>query len=511
MMDATLPRKFHWEDQKLARLRVAMLASRPLLVLGLTASLSFAIYVFLLAQPLNLFEYLPHGRLDGVYIYRDKPFNQVRLLIAFLLLSGLYLWGWLAAQKAQGRRAWLIITGGALACGGVLLFMAPFDAADIYDNIMHARILGVYGGDPYLQTGKDYRSDPFYRYMAWKASPSAYGPGWEYPAAATARLAGDDLVANVLAFKLLPGFFWLASLGLVGIYQRRVAPDQALGSVYLLAWNPTVLYSTWGNGHNDITMVFWILLATWMMARRHYTATFLAILGGALVKYVPLLILPAGGWLVWSELEDKRGRARFIILTTIASLTLVCLAYYPIWAGPQTLTIERRSQLFTSSIPAVLFNVLKNGSNQKPVAHAISLVAAGITGSFALWRGWRARLERPPESLPRAGFDILTFYLLLTCLWFQQWYTIWIVGLAAVLSPGYRRRFAVFFSLAALSKQFLTGPLIFRPRPLLPQPELEIVFTLGVLGLPWLYWLAAYWTSRRAEVHRLVPISEIES
>jgi len=509
-MDAALSNKLHWEGEKPARRRVDLLTSRPLLVLGLTASLSLAIYIFLLARSLNLFEYLPQGRLDGVYIYRDKPFNQVRLLTAFLLLSALYLWGWLAAQKAQDWRAWLVTGGGALVCGGVLLFMAPFDAADIYDNIMHARILGVYGGDPYLQTGKDYRSDPFYRYMAWKVSPSAYGPGWEYPAAATARLADDGLAANVLAFKLLPGCFWLASLGLVAVYQRRVAPGQALGSFYLLAWNPTVLYSTWGNGHNDITMVFWMLLAVWMLARRHYSATFLALLGGALVKYIPLLILPAAGWIVWGELEDKRRRMRFIILTTIASLALVWLAYYPIWAGPQTLTIERRSQLFTSSIPSILFNVLADGSNQKPLAHAISLVAAIVTGSFSLWRGWRARLESPPESLPRAGFDILTFYLLLTCLWFQQWYTIWIVGVAAILSPGYRRRFAVFFSLAALSKQFLAGPLIFRPKPILTQPGLEIVFTLGVLGLPWLYWLAAYWTSRRGETQRLNLGSELK-
>jgi hypothetical protein len=511
MTVATLPGKLHLGRRNLERIRSAVLVSHPLLVLGLSASLSFTVYLFFLARPLNLFEYLPQGRLDGVYIYRDKPFNQVRLLVTFLLLSGLYLWGWLAAKKAQGWRAWLLTGGGALACGVALLFMAPFDAADIYDNIVHARILGIYGGNPYLQTGKDYRSDPFFRYMAWKASPSAYGPAWEYPAAVTARLAGDNLVANVLAFKILPGFFWLVSLGLVAVYLSRVAPREALGGVYLLAWNPTVLYSTWGNGHNDISMMLWILLATWMLARRHYSAAFLSILGGALVKYIPLLILPAAGWIIWNELGSQRQRVRFTLLAAIASLALIWLAYSPIWVGPQTLSIERRTQLFTSSIPAIISHLFNQGGNQTLAEHVISLVAAAITGAFALWRGWRARLEGAPEALPRAGFDILTFYLLLTCLWFQQWYTTWLVGLAAVLSPDYRRRFAIFFSLAALSKQLLAGPLLFRPRPILPQPELEMAFTLGVLGLPWLYWLASYWTSRRSASYRTIPGQEIRS
>jgi len=388
--------------------------------------------------------------------------------------------------------------------------MTPFDSADIYDNIVHARILGVYGGNPYLQTGKDYRGDPFFSYMAWKASPSAYGPAWEYAAAVTARLAGDRLIANVLAFKLLPGSLWLASLGLVAVYLKRVAPGQALEGVYLLAWNPTVLYSTWGNGHNDIAMVLWMLLAAWMLARRRYIAVFLAILGGALVKYIPLLILPAAGWIIWAELGDNRQRTRVIILTAIASLVIICLAYSPVWIGLKTLSIERRSQLFTSSIPAVIFHLLEKGGDPKSAARAISMVAAAITGAFALWRGWSARLESTPEALPRAGFDILTFYLLVTCMWFQQWYTIWLVSLAAVLSTGYRRRFAIFFSLAALSKQLLSGPLIFKPKPIMSQPGLEIVFTLGVLGLPWLYWLASYGTARRKAVYPSVTSAEMQ-
>ena len=95
------------------------------------------------------------------------------------------------------------------------------------------------------------------------------------------------------------------------------------------------------------------------------------------------------------------------------------------------------------------------------------------------------------------AFDTLAFYLLFTCLWFQQWYTVWLVGLAAALPAGHRRRFAAFFSMAALSKKFLFGPLIFWPDPKYTQPTAEILFTLSVLGLPWLYYLSKpVWRAR---------------
>jgi hypothetical protein len=57
-----------------------------------------------------------------------------------------------------------------------------------------------------------------------------------------ARLVGDGVLANVLAFKLLGGFFWADSVGLVALILRQVAPQPVLAGVILLAWNPVILY-----------------------------------------------------------------------------------------------------------------------------------------------------------------------------------------------------------------------------------------------------------------------------
>jgi hypothetical protein len=95
-----------------------------------------------------------------------------------------------------------------------------------------------------------------------------------------------------------------------------------------------------------------------------------------------------------------------------------------------------------------------------------------------------------------AAFAILTFYLLLTCLWFQQWYAVWPLGLIPLLPTGYLAGSGVFFGFAVMLK-----PLVFEPLWLWPYPQpdrswLELRLGPAVLGLPWLATLAALWLDR---------------
>jgi hypothetical protein len=85
------------------------------------------------------------------------------------------------------------------------------------------------------------------------------------------------------------------------------------------------------------------------------------------------------------------------------------------------------------------------------------------------------------------SFNILLFYLLLTCTWFQQWYAVWPLGIAALLPPGPTVYLAMMLGgYTLLSKQIIFGPLIYRLHPF-PGAWREIWFAPTVLGLPWLY------------------------
>lgn len=469
--------------------------SSPALLLAGVALISALIYWYAIVKPTNLLGLYQQARLDGSTPYwRDPQFRQ-HYVLAFAALGVLYWMSWRLALRTRGMWAWAVVAGGFVVFAVALLFFYPIDAADIFDNIMHGRMIWLYGANPFLQTASRYAQDPFYRYMAWKYAPSAYGPLWEMMASGASALAGDGVIANVLTFKLLPAAFLGGSLAWIAIILRRMAPQRALAGVLLLGWNPVVLYETFGNGHNDMVMVFWILAAACALVYKRYTLATLALVVGALVKFIPILFIPLVVWLALRDQPDRRARLRFLILSAAVGSMLIILAYVPFWHGLATLSVTRRLRLFSGSLPAFIYQVLRDQIGVKQAASLVGMSAAYLTALFALWQSWRASRDRSWFSFSRAAFNIMMFYLLVTCLWFQQWYTLWPLAIAALLPPGHFSTLAVLFSFTAINKQFIVGPVLFAKRPFPPQPWLELRFAVGMLAIPWMYTLFTMWRS----------------
>jgi hypothetical protein len=175
---------------------------------------------------------------------------------------------------------------------------------------------------------------------------------------------------------------------------------------------------------------------------------------------------------------------------------LVVLAYAPFWNGLQTLGLELRRELFTTSLPAVAYALLEEPLGEERAASAVSLVAAFITALFALWQGVRASRDPSWQSFVQAAFAILIFYLLLTCLWFQQWYAVWPLGLIPLLEAGHFVWLGVTFSFAVLAKPLIFEPLWLWPHPSPDRSWLELRLGPAVLALPWFLALVALWMDR---------------
>jgi len=464
----------------------------------IVAVLSASVYGLMFMQPFNvialqnrpLFDLREAGKSDALIVWKQ--------IAAFAALGGLYWLGWHAALRVRTRAAWIIVLSGALIFGGLLLFVYPFDAADLFDNIMHGRILGIHGANPFQDVAAQFKNDPIFRYTAWRSSVSAYGPLWEIFAGFMTRLAGNGLIANVILFKLALGGLLAMCAALIAVILRRIAPERRLAGVVLLIWNPVVLFETIGNGHNDIAMMVWVLLAAWCVLKRHYTLAVLALIGGALIKYIPLLLIPIVAALAWRDLAHHRARLRCVVVTAVIAAGVIVAAYAPFWHSLDTLSIERRANLFTTSLPAVIYFQLQASVPSDAAGKAVSLTAAGITALASLALAVRAWRDRSELSFARSAFYLLMFYLLLTCLWFHQWYAVWPLAVAALLPPGHAPRLAALFSYTALIKPLIMGPLLFWQKPLPPQALRETLLGPVVMSLAWLYTVYALWATWRA-------------
>jgi alpha-1,6-mannosyltransferase len=491
-----------------SRIEAASDAVAPEYILALAAILMVLVYAVAFVRPFGLLRYWRQPLLDLQKMSAFMPLGRWGLLAGFAAQALLYYAGWRAALAARGRLAWSIVIGGGAAAGVVLLFLLPFDAADIFDNIVHGRILGVYNQNPFVAVGAQFPHDPFVPYMAWPGWPSAYGPFWEVLAAVTARLAGNAIVVNVIAFKLLGGLFLGLSVAMVASILSDMAPERALAGTLLLAWNPIVLYETLGHGHNDIVMLFWVLAAVRLQMNRSYTTAIVALLGGALVKFIPVLFVPAAGLLALRDLPDLRSRARFVVVTGLVAAVLVVVAYGVFWHGPGTLTIDRRETMLTTSLPAWVWAWLRQSFPHKYVASdlakSIGRIAAGLTIVYALWEGVRAWRDRSWLSLARSALHVTLFYLLVTCLWFQNWYAIWPLGLAALFPAGYELGLAQLLGFVTLSKPLLVAPMVFARTPFPNQVWRELRLGPAVLALPWIgALLALAWAIRRGLARHL--------
>jgi len=267
----------------------------------------------------------------------------------------------------------------------------------------------------------------------------------------------------------------------------RAAPERALQGVCLFAWNPLVIYETAGNGHNDIVMVFFILLGVWALLRGRFTSAALALVAGALIKFIPMLLLPVALAAGLRALPTLRSRLYYSFITGVACVVLIAASFAPFWRGGDILGLQRRASLFTTSLPAVVQAQLEPSLGAEVSQRIVARVAALLMGAVVLLQAWRT-WRRPGWLTPvRASAHILLFYLLFTCLWFQPWYALWPLALAAILPEGATARLAVLLSYAALWKTIVFDYFLYRGGPLPPRVWRESLLGPATLGLAWLY------------------------
>jgi hypothetical protein len=399
--------------------------------------------------------------------------------------------------------------------------MYPVDAADIYDYIIRGRMSAVYGLNPLHDTPEKVWRDPFYNFAAWREVTSAYGPAWEMIAALTSRLAGDDRIANVVAYKLVAVLGYLATILLIGLTLRRIAPERVLLGVYLFAWNPLVVYMTGGTGHNDLVMTALVIGSLYFLVRGWYVASTMTALVGALIKFIPLMLIPVIALVALRELPT-RLRIRYLIACALLGPLLLIIFFGPFWTGWETLSLERRTRMFTGSmatlvrqslIPVLDHKPSDTYNSETPITNGVvNTVALGLFGLFYLYQ--LAQLWRQPRPLDTsypiyAVTAIIVFYLLVSSVWFQSWYAVWAVALIALLDNTLLRRLMLLFSYLVTWQPFLYNYVTLRPGGWMPLPWRDLIPIGTFMGGAWAY-AGWSWLSTRQRRRDSLPSNDLE-
>jgi hypothetical protein len=418
-----------------------------LLAAAVAMALLYAVWVvWVPLLPTNLYTpLLDLGKITG---YRWQSAALYLLIVLLLYLA--YAFGYRSIARSKTYRTWWIFAAGGLF-SAELLFAYPATAADIFSYVADGRLLALHQSNPFMVAPNINPSDAILPFLAYPNEPSQYGPVWVLLSGALASIAHADLLAEVMLYKLCAALVLLGGGAFIYWIARRLSgePRRAQASAYLYVCNPLLLWEMVGNGHNDGLMMLFGLAAAWLFVVGRGVLVLPAVAAGALVKAPVGLIAPILFIGVW-----RRGRAA-AVEGILLSVALALVVYRPFWQGPETLTILRRTDLFTASLASVVRLAVEPNlgiADASSLARTISLTAFAVIAVICLLLAIKA--ESDADVLRSAYFMLLAALLLLTT-WFQAWYVVWPFALGAALAEPRRHLEVGLLSLGGLLQYFV--------------------------------------------------------
>lgn len=431
-----------------------------------------------------------------------------------------------------GSRAILpVIVGGWLLASAVLLGVAPGgESHDVFDYLFRGRMWAESGGNPLADVPSQFAKAPFYKYVAWHSHVDTYGPIWEIasggvsvlvrlwltasgrwssglPSCPASAESCEMLLTYVIGYRLLA--ITLAGVGgwLIYAIVRRSRPTQASVALLIWLWNPLLLVASAVGAHNDFVMLVLLLLMLWAFQRQYWVVGLLAFVLAAHVKLTVLILAPVIGLWLARRIGWRRALTRGAAVLAIA-IPLSWLLYAPLggW-GTLPRMLHERSSLVANSPWQLLYQILYvNRQWPKTTVHDLTVYGptvlfgmAALAICLARFGYWRRALVRVVNdyALWSTATIVTVVYLAVGSFWFQHWYVLWVLAVAALLPDSrFTRSVLPWLCLGALAANILSDLL-----PWLRMWQLDrtqvIAIVNGAIWLPALVAAGYAWRRRR--------------
>ncbi len=285
------------------------------LIVG-AGGITTAIYLlFVLAFPITVWWNHPHtadsadaindmGRITGYSAFAAVAFVAALLVLFACQFAALQGVARIPQFGASSRlNMWLrrsVFLFPALF-GMIMVWMQPVTTTDLYGYVARGYLYAQLHQNPMITKATLLPGG-----LTVDRPPSPYGPAWMVVTALVSEVAGNNLLANMLLYKLIGFVGVIAAIWLVDYLARKLYPERRLRIIVLFGWCPLLIFDAIGNGHNDIIMMVFVLAAFALMLNRHARAAFVFLVLGALTKYVSAVFIPL--WLVYELRAESRAR-----------------------------------------------------------------------------------------------------------------------------------------------------------------------------------------------------------
>jgi hypothetical protein len=320
------------------------------------------------------------------------------------------------AKPARSTVVLILVFAGLFRLA--ILFAPPFLSDDIYRYVWDGRVQAA-GINPYVHLPTDpslahLRDAELYpRINRRDYARTIYPPGAQIIYFLATRVS-----TSITWMKaVMVGFDAITICGLIMLFTSFKIPVQR---VLIYAWHPLIVWEFAGSGHVDAALIAFIAIA--LLARRHnwQTLTGVALAGATLIKFFPVLLLPA-----LYQRRDWKLPVVFVLTLVVAYLPYLSagmnvLGFLPSYAQEEGLSDGSRFYLLNLS--RRLFGQTHPSAEAYIIFALLLLLIAGV---------WSLRkFEENNGYIQNASTIALLFTILLSP--HYAWYFAWLVPFMSI-------------------------------------------------------------------------------
>lgn len=326
----------------------------------------------------------------------------------------------------------------------ITIFSFPSLSTDVFDYISSNRVLFVHNSNPWIVPPETFPEDEFIYLGSWKFRPSVYGPVQFIFSSTIHLFAGENLIANIIGFKIIHLTFVVATIIMLIKWFKENSPSRLAYGIVFFAWNPLLLIEIVGNAHNDIIMAFFTLLSVYWLSKNQEVKASLSLALAVLAKIAAIIYIPI---IILNFLINNKKKKAILFSSTSAVFTI--LGFLSLRQGLFGLikNLNTQLELYLRSLPTIIrFIFIKLGLDQTKANMFEKLITLPLFSLMLI----RAFLKKKFNKLIESMVVIMLLYFLIAAPMLQPWYIVWILPLAALMVQGRLQNVILVFTLSSL-------------------------------------------------------------
>jgi alpha-1,6-mannosyltransferase len=230
--------------------------------------------------------------LTAVGLYQQKRNDIDGFVMVALVQAAVYLLSvGLVWNRRTSWRALVVILAVAALSRLLVLCAPPYLSSDIYRYVWDGRVEGA-GINPYRYIPVDPHLDRLRDPQIFpRINRSTYAPTIYPPLAEGIFLAVARISQSLVAMKAAMAVF--EAITVAALLRLLKAAGLPPGHILVYAWHPLPIWEFAGSGHIDAALIALVVLALWARRQGRAWLAGLALAGATLVKFYPVVLLPA--------------------------------------------------------------------------------------------------------------------------------------------------------------------------------------------------------------------------